>query len=98
MLVKKINSIIVIMPHTSRALIHVVSLSLSSPSPQKRVNREFETMFETGVDEMSWDDTVSDNTMVFQHATPQSHICTIVGLSVINNTCMRRDLADLIEE
>lgn len=25
---------------------------------QKRVNRAFETMFETGVDEMSWDDTV----------------------------------------
>jgi hypothetical protein len=36
-----------------------------SPSPQKRVNREFETMFETGVDEMSWDDTVSDNVMMF---------------------------------
>lgn len=26
---------------------------------QKRVNRHFEIMFETGVDEMSWDDTVS---------------------------------------
>lgn len=25
---------------------------------QKRVNFEFEKMFETGVDEMSWDDTV----------------------------------------
>lgn len=25
---------------------------------QERVNLEFETMFETGVDEMSWDDTV----------------------------------------
>lgn len=26
----------------------------------KRVNRDFETMFETGVDEMSWDDTVRE--------------------------------------
>ena len=26
---------------------------------QERVNLTFETMFETGVDEMSWDDTVS---------------------------------------
>jgi len=26
---------------------------------EKRVNRHFEIMFETGVDEMSWDDTVS---------------------------------------
>lgn len=25
---------------------------------QKRVNKEYEIMFETGVDEMSWDDTV----------------------------------------
>lgn len=24
---------------------------------QKRVNREYELLFETGVDEMSWDDT-----------------------------------------
>ena len=30
-----------------------------SSSMQKRVNRHFEIMFETGVDEMSWDDTVS---------------------------------------
>ena len=28
-------------------------------SPQKRVNKDFEIMFETGVDEMAWDDTVS---------------------------------------
>lgn len=28
---------------------------------QERVNMEFETMFETGVDEMSWDDTVSNS-------------------------------------
>ena len=27
--------------------------------PSERVNLEFETTFETGVDEMSWDDTVS---------------------------------------
>ena len=27
--------------------------------PQERVNRDLETIFETGVDEMSWDDTVS---------------------------------------
>ncbi len=26
--------------------------------PEERVNFEFETLFETGVDEMSWDDTV----------------------------------------
>ena len=29
------------------------------PLIQKRINRHFEIMFETGVDEMSWDDTVS---------------------------------------
>ena len=29
-------------------------------SLQKRVNKGFEIMFETGVDEMAWDDTVSD--------------------------------------
>ena len=29
-------------------------------SLQKRVNKEFEIIFETGVDEMAWDDTVSD--------------------------------------
>ena len=28
-------------------------------SLQKRVNKGFEIMFETGVDEMAWDDTVS---------------------------------------
>ena len=28
-------------------------------SLQKRVNKRFEVMFETGVDEMAWDDTVS---------------------------------------
>ncbi len=28
-------------------------------SLQERVNKDFEIMFETGVDEMSWDDTVS---------------------------------------
>lgn len=32
---------------------------LSFIETQKRVNRDYETMFETGVDEMSWDDTVS---------------------------------------
>ena len=26
---------------------------------QERINFHFETLFETGVDEMSWDDTVS---------------------------------------
>lgn len=31
---------------------------------QSRVNFEFETMFETGVDEMSWDDTVSHCTAI----------------------------------
>ena len=29
------------------------------PLLQKRVNLDYEIMFETGVDEMSWDDTVS---------------------------------------
>lgn len=29
---------------------------------QERVDRSFETLFETGVDEMSWDDTVSSVT------------------------------------
>ena len=27
---------------------------------EERINFEYETLFETGVDEMSWDDTVSD--------------------------------------
>ena len=35
-----------------------MSLYSRSFSWQKRINRAFETMFETGVDEMSWDDTV----------------------------------------
>ena len=36
--------------------------SSSSIHVQERINFEFETMFETGVDEMSWDDTVSIQT------------------------------------
>ena len=35
-----------------------ISFRFRSFSSQKRINRPFETMFETGVDEMSWDDTV----------------------------------------
>ena len=36
---------------------------------QERVDRDLETMFETGVDEMSWDDTVSKNQPQYIHAT-----------------------------
>ena len=36
-----------------------ILLMVFYPLIQKRINRHFEIMFETGVDEMSWDDTVS---------------------------------------
>lgn len=35
-----------------------IGLLCTASSLQERVNPEFEVMFETGVDEMSWDDTV----------------------------------------
>ena len=33
-------------------------MNLPFLQPEDRVNYAFETLFETGVDEMSWDDTV----------------------------------------
>lgn len=39
-------------------LLNIVSIALYV-SMQKRINSKFEAMFETGVNELSWDDTVS---------------------------------------
>ena len=52
-------------------------------SSQERVNFDFETMFETGVDEMSWDDTVSIQVIkqsmhFFSHSAPPFFV-TLLG-------------------
>ena len=47
---------------------------------QERVNFEFETMFETGVDEMNWDDTVSSfqiEPSLVQFQDFLSHFCVL---------------------
>ena len=44
--------------HTSAVYVNKMAIA-GLIKPSERVNLEFETTFETGVDEMSWDDTVS---------------------------------------
>ena len=42
-----------------------MSMSVDCTCTQTRVDSHFEKMFETGVDEMAWDDTVSSNSINF---------------------------------
>ena len=44
---------------------------------QKRVNSKFEVMFETGVNELSWDDTVSNQILAEKSITNKLHIILV---------------------
>ena len=50
---------------------------------QKRVNSKFEVMFETGVNELSWDDTVSNQILAEESITNKLHIILV---------CLMRDV------